>query len=130
MTKENAIENIIDAERYAIETACEALSGYGVSIRKNIAELVASLCNVDVDAMLSDNKNTMPSQARWFYWMCLKKIFNESCNSISRNSCESMIWSVSSVANGLSQISSLISQNNIWAKRWSIIKSVIEEIRK
>ena len=50
-----------------IEKACEYLRRYECDIEDYVAEIVASLCNVDVGKMIYDKSVAYLAQARWLY---------------------------------------------------------------
>ena len=130
MRKEDATNEIKNAETKAINEASAALSNYTKSVAQNLAKLVASLCGITVQELLYDTTKVPSKHARWLFWYTYKQITNESCSSISKRTEETRFFCTSAVSSGITNMGMMVSQNPIWSKRWAILKSVINEINE
>lgn len=130
MSENEAIERVKQAEEKAISDACKALKGYDVSIKDCIAQLVASLCGISTRELLQDTTRVPTKHARWLYWYSYKQLTNESCETISKMSDKYRHFHTSSITTAITHMSMMISEEPIWAKRWDIIKRVINTINE
>lgn len=130
MNEREAKEIIKTSEKCAIEDACHALRTYTGQVHDSIAQLVASLCNVELDEMLAEPKKTPLVQVRWFYWYVLKQLFGETGESISRMTSKYRTFKAGYIMQGISKMSIMIQEGTIWTKRWSILKRVIIDANK
>ena len=115
-------------ENENIEKACEYLRKYESDIEDYIAEVIASLCNIDVKDMLSDTSVAYLAQPRWLYWYAIRYITNETYEKIALRTMSKC--GVSFTPNGIGQsinkMAAMIAQETIWIKRWTIIKHIIK----
>jgi hypothetical protein len=130
MTEKEANETIRKNEQAALDVSCEALRNYTRTVQKSIANLVASLCDVDVDEMLNEPRIAPLVQARWLYWYASKQLCGETNESISQRSRENHYFKTNGITKGISKMSMLIQDGTIWTKRWAILKRVIMEANK
>lgn len=130
MREEEAKRKNAEAEVEAICAASNALMMYTKAIKGNLAKLIASLCNEDVDEMLNAPKNIKLVQSRWLYWYSLKHLYGETGESISRGIHDHYQYKTSSIIQGISKMSMLIQKNTIWTKRWYIVKRVMDATTK
>lgn len=130
MNEKEAKESIKQTEQCALDVSCEALRNYTKVVQKNIANLVASLCDVDVDEMLNEPRIAPLVQARWLYWYASKQLYGETNESISQRSKENHYFKTNGITKGISKMSMLIQEGTIWTKRWWILKRVITEANK
>jgi hypothetical protein len=128
MNEQEIVENIRNAEEKAIEDACKALRGYESQVVENLAKIVASLCGITVYEVLEDTTRVFSKHARWFYWFAYKYMTNESCEAISKRDDKYKHFHHNSISSGISNMSMMISEQPIWAKRWSIVKRIILQI--
>ena len=126
------LEKMELAERCAIENACNALSGYENNIQRHLAYLVASLCNVNVKSMLTECNTLSVSQARWLFWYSYRLMTHETYSKISQLT--SMYYgkhfTQATIANGITKMSQMIEQEQVWNKRWMILKKIIRHQQK
>jgi hypothetical protein len=90
--------------------------------------MVASVCDVDVDEMLTDTKHLQNSHARWFFWFAYRYMTNENYDSIARKTGTKRKFTVGSIGYCISKMSMMVESEPIWVKRWTIIKRVIKAI--
>lgn len=132
MSEEDFKTRASEAERHAVSVAVDALREYNISVTKYLAELVASLCNTTVDAMMTESSrssNHPMVYARWLYWYAYKRLTQDSCNEISLKTQHfGRRFSPTAISFGVSKIMLMISENKLWCKRWSILRRVIEEV--
>jgi len=130
MTEKEAKDNIKETEQGALDISCRALRNYTKVVQKDIANLVAALCDVDVDEMLNEPRIAPLVQARWLYWYASKQLYGETNESISQRSKENHYFKTNGITKGISKMSMMIQSGTIWTKRWAILKSVITEASK
>ena len=111
-----------------IEKACEYLRRYEGNIEDYVAEIVASLCNVDVDKMLSDTSVAYLAQARWLYWYALRYMTNETYDKIAERTMSktSYRFTPNGIGQSINKMSAMIVNEPIWTKRWIILKRIIK----
>lgn len=111
-----------------VEKACEYLRRYEGDIEDYVAEIVASLCNVDVDKMLSDTSVAYLAQARWLYWYALRYMTNETYDKIAeRTMCKTPYrFTPNGIGQSINKMSAMIVNEPIWTKRWIILKRIIK----
>lgn len=111
-----------------IEKACEYLRRYEGDIEDYVAEIVASLCNVDVDKMLSDTSVAYLAQARWLYWYALRYMTNETYDKIAERTMHKTPYrfTPNGIGQSINKMSAMIVNEPIWTKRWIIIKRIIK----
>lgn len=130
MDANEAKKGIQVLEQDAIDVARDALKGYTDNVKDMVAELVASLCDVDKREMLSEPRIAPLVQARWFYWYVIKQLYGTTNESISKQFAGKHRFKTSCVTQGISKMSMLIQSNTVWTKRWSIVKRVIMDANK
>lgn len=113
-------------ERELMQEICAIIRKYNISIKNKLECLVAELCNVDVEDMMTDTKNMQNVQSRWLYWYALRYMTKESYKAISRNTSYERKFTIQCVCLSISKMSNMISANTIWTKRWTILKQIIK----
>lgn len=111
-----------------IEKACEYLRRYEGDIEDYVAEIVASLCNVDVNKMLSDTSVAYLAQARWLYWYALRYMTNETYEKIAERTMQKTPYrfTPNGIGQSINKMSAMIVNEPIWTKRWIILKRIIK----
>lgn len=116
--------NIDDA---IISNICELLDKYNYDILNNLVCFVASLCNLDPVDMLSVSDKIYISQSRWLLWYAHRYMTHESYEKIAERTCmEGHVFNTRSVAAGIEKMAHIIETEEIWQKRWAIIKKIIK----
>lgn len=111
-----------------VEKACEYLRRYEGDIEDYVAEIVASLCNVDVNKMLSDTSVAYLAQARWLYWYALRYMTNETYEKIAERTMQKTPYrfTPNGIGQSINKMSAMIVNEPIWTKRWIILKRIIK----
>lgn len=111
-----------------IEKACEYLRKYEGDIEDYVADIVASLCNVDVDKMLSDTSVAYLAQARWLYWYALRYMTNETYDKIAERTTRKSEYrfTPNGIGQSINKMSAMIINEPMWTKRWIILKRIIK----
>ena len=111
-----------------IEKACEYLRKYEGDIEDYVADIVASLCNVDVDKMLSDTSVAYLAQARWLYWYALRYMTNETYDKIAERTTRKSEYrfTPNGIGQSINKMSAMIVNEPMWTKRWIILKRIIK----
>lgn len=111
-----------------IERACELLRGYDNEVENYLAHIVASLCGVDVEKMLSDTSVAYLAQPRWLYWYAVRYMTNETYEKIAaRTETKSGYhFTPNGIGQSINKMSAMIINEPIWTKRWTILKHIIK----
>lgn len=128
MTEEE-IKNELEAnERLMIKLVCDSLSNYERTIRVHLADFVASLCNVETERMFSESNSLDVAQARWLFWYAYRYMTNETYDKIGKLSKElyGKTFTRVGVAASVNKMNTMIEQQPIWHKRWTIVKRIIK----
>lgn len=128
MTEEEIKQELANNEQRMIECVCNALSNYELDMRTYLARFVSSLCDVEIERMLSDDNHLDVAQARWLFWYAYRYMTNETYEKISKLS-ESMYkrkFTKTCVASSVNKMYTMIEQQPIWRKRWTIVKRIIK----
>lgn len=115
----------IDDDAFA---AVEALRGYAHGVQDLLADCVAALCDVDVKMMLTNTDVIHLAHARWLFWYSYRYMTNETLDKIAlmtqRIGGES--FTKQGVAASINKMSLLIEREDIWNRRWRIMKRIIK----
>ena len=119
-------EQILETEN--IEKACDLLRQHESRIEDYMADIVASLCNVDCAAMLTNSSVAYLAQARWLYWYAIRYMTNETYDKIAmrttaKSGCK---FTPNGIGQSINKMALLVAQEPIWVKRWTIIKHIIK----
>lgn len=128
MTEEEIKQELEENERVVMQFVCDTLLNYEGKIRTYLADFVASLCNVDKHRMFSENNSLDVAQARWLFWYAYRYMTNETYEKIGKLSGElyGKTFTKVGVAASVNKMYTLIEQQPIWRKRWTIIKRIIK----
>ena len=128
MTEEEVKQELEENERVVMQCVCDILLNYEGRIRTYLADFVASLCNVDRDKMFSESNSLDVAQARWLFWYAYRYMTNETYEKIGKLSGElyGKTFTKVGVAASVNKMYTLIEQQPIWRKRWTIIKRIIK----
>lgn len=117
----NEIDNSV------IENVCKILDKYNYDLLNNLIQYVAALCNLDPVDMLSISDKIYVSQSRWLLWYAYRYMTHESYEKIAERTCmEGHVFNTRSVAAGIEKMAHIIETEEIWQKRWAIIKKIIK----
>lgn len=111
-----------------IEKACDLLRQHESRIEDYMADIVASLCNVDCAEMLTNSSVAYLAQARWLYWYAIRYMTNETYDKIAmrttaKSGCK---FTPNGIGQSINKMALLVAQEPIWVKRWTIIKHIIK----
>lgn len=115
-----------------IADAVECLRNYDMDVFEYIADVVASVCNVDVCKMLSNDRSAQNVQARWLYWYTYRyltgftyeRISEETSNSITKQ------YTYAGIGIGINKMSVMIAEDPLWKRRWGVVKRVANLINE
>ena len=129
MKSDNDIaQDLKDIDQQTVDVVCDLLRQYSIKTSMYLANMVASMCDVDVDEMLTDTKHLQNSDARWFFWLAYRYMTNENYDSIARKTGTKRKFTVGIIGYCISKMSMMVESEPIWVKRWTIIKRVIKAI--
>ena len=129
MKKDEQIKNDWQrVETENIEKACDLLRQHESRIEDYMADIVASLCNVDCAEMLTNSSVAYLAQARWLYWYAIRYMTNETYDKIAmrttaKSGCK---FTPNGIGQSINKMALLVAQEPIWIKRWTIIKHIIK----
>lgn len=129
MTADEAINAINESEDKNVEKACEALRNYNGDIRDCLLDVVASLCNVTKENILYDT-HYVSSNARKFYWYVYRQLTGECFTTMSERTKGALFSAPNTIGKACVNMEMIISQNNVWTRRWEIMRRIINEVGK
>lgn len=110
-----------------IEQVCYYIRKHEIDIREYIADIIASLCDVDKYEMLSKNDTIFLVHARWLYWYAYRYMTNESYGKMSANTRrEGHPFTLHAIQAGVNKMGVMIEREPLWVKRWTILKRIIK----
>lgn len=126
------LEKMSETDKQTLDSICDLLRGYESKIQYWLAYFVSSLCNVEIDKMLTDCNTLSVAQSRWFFWYAYRRMTNETYEKIANVSSQyyGKFFTTATVANGITKMAQMIECEPIWTKRWVIIKRIIKQYRE
>ena len=76
-TEEEIRDDSLKIEEDGLKAACDAIRQCDIDVQKNLAEIVASICEIDYDTMMGDEKRYYTAQCRWMFWHAYRYMTNE-----------------------------------------------------
>ena len=128
INEEKEVNHLKDIELSVVDEVCDRLRIYSRYTGSYLANIIAALCDVDKDEMLSDTKHLYNSHARWFYWFAYRYMTNESYDSIAKRCENYRKFTESCVGICVAKMSMMVEQEPMWKKRWVITKRIIKSI--
>lgn len=124
---DSIIKSWNDINDRTIKDVCGLLDKYNYDLLNNLIQYVAALCNLDPIDMLSISDKIYVSQSRWLLWYAHRYMTHESYEKIAERTCiEGHVFNTRSVAAGIEKMAHIIETEEIWQKRWAIIKKIIK----
>lgn len=110
-----------------INGVCELLNKYNYSLLDNLIRFVSAVCNLDPIDMLSISDKIYVSQSRWLLWYAYRYMTHESYEKVAERTCvEGHVFNTRSVAAGIEKMAHIIETEEVWQKRWLVIKKIIK----
>lgn len=129
MENDEEVMDIIASSNAMIDDVCAMLRKSTCMIYNYIANMVASICDVEIDEMMCKKKSVKATHARWFYWYCYRYLTNECYESISERTRDYCFFTTPSIAYAVSKMGLMISEDYLWARRWKTMKRIIKTIQ-
>lgn len=124
---EKIMEDWAVLDNINIEQACNYLRYHEQDIQKYLANIVASLCDVDAQEMLDNNDIIYNAHARWLFWYAYRYMTNESYDKIAKSTAfNGRPFHLRTIQSGVNKMSMMIESEDIWQKRWAIVKRIIK----
>lgn len=118
------LEDITNNNIYQI---LELLKNHESDILTYLAKIVASLCDVDYDAIVGYKHQSYAVQSRWLFWYAYRYMTNEPYNKIVKRLGQyGHEYHQTAVNIGVNKMAQMIASDTIWKKRWIILKRVIK----
>lgn len=126
------LERMSETDKEMLDSICAMLREHESKIRYWLAYFVSSLCNVDMDKMLTDCNILSVAQSRWLFWYAYRRMTNETYEKIAKVSSQyyGKSFTTATIANGITKMTQMIESEPIWTKRWVIIKRIIKQYRE
>lgn len=126
------LEKMSEIDRQMLDSICNILREHESKIRYWLAYFVSSLCNVDMNKMLTDCNTLSVAQSRWLFWYSYRRMTNETYEKIAKVSSQyyGKSFTTATIANGITKMTQMIECEPIWTKRWVIIKRIIKQYRE
>lgn len=129
MSYDNDVSNKLqEIETSYLDEVLECLKKRDIAIRNFLADVVATLCDVDKNAMLTTGNVVNISQARWLFWYAYRYMTSESYAKIAdiTASLNGKHFTLQSVASSVSRMAMMIDKEPMWKKRWEILRRIIK----
>lgn len=129
MTEEEIKNNLEENERIAMQCVCDTLRQYGSRTRIYLADFVATLCDVEKKLMFSSCNELDVAQARGLYFYAYRYMTGYTYEKIGKISQDvyGKAFTGHGVASSVNKTYTLIEQQPIWRKRWTIVKRIIKQ---
>lgn len=115
----------LDSEN--LEKACEYLRRIEGDIEDYLADIVAAMCNIDVDEMFKNTSIAYIAQPRWLYWYAVRYVTNETYEKIAaRTSKHGFAFAPNGIGQSINKMAKMIDAKTLWAKRWTMLKHIIK----
>lgn len=128
MSKDEVKERMQQIGDETVNKACDLLRAYNRRCDEYLAEIVASVCDVNVEDLLCDTKHIRNSHARWLYWYAYRYMTRESYKTISERHSKYKRFTEGGVGISIARMNIMIDQEPIWKKRWLIIRNILRAI--
>jgi len=127
MNEDKIKAEIESAEAENISAVCDMLKEQGRDILSRLADIVASMCDVNKEDLLEKKKLSLHvSQSRWLYWYTYRQMTHEPYNKMAERLGKSGYgFHPMSIQVAVNKMSMLISGDTIWKKRWIMLKRII-----
>ena len=105
------------------------LKRYEYNVQEHLAEIVASFCGVETDAIFSKKRLDMDKiQARWLFLYAYRYMTGKTYKGVVKTLREmGMKMSVRGVALSINNMSKLIETDHGWRCKWTVLKGIIKE---
>lgn len=125
------IKDLINNDSH-VEDACDSINAilkrFDYDPISKLALHIATLCNVDTADIFSSRDKSSVAQARWLLWYAYRQATNETYEMIAKRSeFNGSGFCPRAVAAGIDKMYYLITHEDIWQKRWLVIKSLIRK---
>lgn len=106
-----------------------ALNRYEYNIQEHLADVVASFCGVDTEAIFSKKRLDIDKiQARWLFLYAYRYMTGKTYKGVVKTLREmGLHLSVRGVALSINKMARLIKSDHGWRCKWTILKGIIKE---
>ena len=128
MVKINVNELLYDGK--FVYDACNEIDSilerFDYSPMTELARHVAKLCNIDTADIYSSRDKSNIAQARWLLWYAYRQATSETYEMITKRvEFNGNDFCSRAVASGIEKMFYLITHEDIWQKRWMVLKKLI-----
>ena len=106
---------------------CELVKAYDRDILSYLSDLVANMCDIDAKEMMTRKDSVHHAHARWLFWYAYRYMTNDTYDHIAETTkTDGVKFSTQCVISSVNNMSTMIIDNTIWTKRWTVIKRIIK----
>ena len=110
-----------------VKRICEMVRSYERDIQDYLAEMVASLCDLEAHEMMTKDDRIHCTHARWLFWYAYRHMTNDTFEHLSQiTERYGRKYSLQAINTAVNKMSALIIDNTIWTKRWTVLKRIIK----
>lgn len=114
-------------EEDSLNEICEKVKSYERNIQDYLAEVIAALCELDLNDMMTKADRVHCNHARWLFWYAYRHMTNDTFEHMSQITDRyGRKFAHQSINSAVNKMSSLIADNTIWTKRWLFVRRVIK----
>lgn len=128
ITEQELNDRLGKIEDETLNEACRLISSYNGSVMRVLAEITASLCDVQTPEMMYETKNIDAVHARWLYWMAYKYMTKESYETMSNGHTYGRHFSPATISQAVIKMSMMANEDEIWIRRWVTVKRFVKLI--
>lgn len=124
------VRNWEDAKQGVYKDLANLLQKHDHDLTMLLATSVASVCNVEVQQMLSTQRKEPYVQARWLMFYALRYAYNCTYEYIAKMTAfKDCKYTYIAVSNGVEKMAAMIAYEPTWKRRWDIIKHLIKQVQ-
>lgn len=126
-TNEQISRDWQNIDNSGLETICNILRKREYNVQDYLANIVAALCDVNIDEMFSNTNVSRLTHARWLFWYAYRYKTAFSYEAIAKNTERyGHPYDLRTIQNAVNKMSSMIDASNEWSHRWEVIKRIIK----
>ena len=127
MKDEDIQERWRQLDEQDIKDLCDTLRSHEKQIQGYLCEVIASVCDVDKDSLLTSTDNISIAHARWLFWYSLRYITKETYEKMAEsiNKEYGFSFRARSITSGVNKMATMIDRDDLWKDRWRIVRHVL-----
>lgn len=111
----------------AIQDLCDGIRSHEKEVHGYLCEIIASVCDVDKDSLLTSTENVSLAHARWLFWYTLRFITNDTYEKMAASIKHEYGYSfrARSITSGVNKMARMVTRDELWKDRWRIIRHIL-----